>query len=210
MSSITVAGPDETGLRPDRCPMHAELLRQRGDADAVCAGCSHSVHFLVREPCSRSFLWFRRRADQRVIGPAVGLCIGADALIPRGNKPLNPWSPVPAALHCVHHRALTRTYDFVIKRFWKWTKRNITRGVNFLLSSLNSVAMIGMPPSPMIPNSGALLSSIVLSPSCSWSSGRRRCLRVCRGMVSRAALSFGSTLISSYCSGRRLRSGSSG
>ena len=108
MSSITVAGPDETGPRPDRCPMHAELLRQRGDADAVCAGCSQSVHFLVREPCSRSFLWFRRRADQRVIGPAVGLCIGADALIPRGNKPLNPWSPVPAALHCVHHFRRTR------------------------------------------------------------------------------------------------------
>ena len=210
MSSITVAGPDETGLRPDRCPMHAELLRQRGDADAVCAGCSHSVHFLVREACSRSSPWLCGRADEPIIGLVVRLIRAVRPLIPRGNEPLNALSPVPVVVDRAHHRALTRTYDFVIKRFWKWTKRNITRGVNFLLSSLNSVAMIGMPPSPMIPNSGALLSSIVLSPSCSWSSGRRRCLRVCRGMVSRAALSFGSTLISSYCSGRRLRSGSSG
>lgn len=84
--------------------MDAELPRQCVHADAVRAGCSDSVHFLVRETCSRSFLWFRRRADQRVVGLAVGLCIGTGALIPRGNQPLNPWSPVPAVLHCVHQR----------------------------------------------------------------------------------------------------------
>lgn len=82
--------------------MYAEFAGEGSHADAERAGCSHSVHFLVGEPCSRSFLWFRRRADQRVVGLAVGLCIGADALIPRGNQPLNPWSPVPAVLHCVH------------------------------------------------------------------------------------------------------------
>jgi hypothetical protein len=38
--------------------MHAVLARQRASADALLAGCSHSVHFLVREPCSRSLLWF--------------------------------------------------------------------------------------------------------------------------------------------------------
>ena len=82
--------------------MHPEPPRQRVHPDTLRAGCSHSVHFLVREPCSRSLLWFRRRADQRVIGLAVGLGIGADALVPRGNKPLDPWSPVPAAPNCFH------------------------------------------------------------------------------------------------------------
>ena len=82
--------------------MHPVPTGQRGHAHAVCAGCSHSVHFLVREPCSRSFRWFHRRADQRIVGLAFGLSIAADTLIPRGNQPLNPWSPVPAALHCVH------------------------------------------------------------------------------------------------------------
>ena len=114
MSSLAVAGSDETGLRPDRCAMHSELPRQRADANAVRAGCSHSVHFLVCEPCSRSFLWFRRRADHRVICLAVGLGIPVRALIPRGNKPLNPWSPVPAVLHCAHFSAASiaeRTED---------------------------------------------------------------------------------------------------
>ncbi len=82
--------------------MNPELVRQHGHADALCEGCSHSVHFLVRESCSRSFLSFRRRADQRVIGLARGIGIPPSALIPRGNKPLHPWSPVPAALHCFH------------------------------------------------------------------------------------------------------------
>ena len=108
MSSITVAGPDETGLRPDGSTVNPELTCQRVHADALRAGCSHSVHFLVRQACSRSFLWLRRRVDQRIIGPVLGLRIIADALTPRGNKPLDPWSPVPAALHCVHHFRRTR------------------------------------------------------------------------------------------------------
>lgn len=78
-------------------------MSNRVDADTIGAGCSHSVHFLVSESCSRSFLWFRRRADQRVIGLAFGLGILTSALIPRGNKPLNPMSPVPATLHCFHN-----------------------------------------------------------------------------------------------------------
>ena len=41
--------------------VNAELTCQRVHADTVGAGCSHSVHFLVREPCSRSLRWFRCR-----------------------------------------------------------------------------------------------------------------------------------------------------
>lgn len=90
------------GLRPHRAPVNPELARQHGHADPLRAGCSHSVHFAVCESCSRSFLWFRRRTDQRIVGVAVGPGTSTCALIPRGNKPLDPWSPVPAALHCFH------------------------------------------------------------------------------------------------------------
>jgi len=96
-------------LGPHSAAMHPEPTRQRVHAGAVSAGCSHSVHFLVRETCSRSLLWFRRYADQRVLRLAVGLGIPVNALTPRGNQPLNPWSPVLAALHCVHHTHLVQT-----------------------------------------------------------------------------------------------------
>lgn len=56
-----------TCLRPDRSAVHAELAGEGRHTGTSGAGCSHSVHFLVREPCSRSFLWFRRRADQGVV-----------------------------------------------------------------------------------------------------------------------------------------------
>lgn len=46
-------------LRPHRAPMNPEPARQGVHPDPLRAGCSHSVHFLVRELCSRSFLWFR-------------------------------------------------------------------------------------------------------------------------------------------------------
>ncbi len=98
-------------LRPHRAPVNTELLCQRVHAHALRAGCSHSVHFLVGETCSRSFLWFRRRADQRVIGPVVGLGILADALIPCGNQPLDPWSPVPASFHCAHRMNAEETTE---------------------------------------------------------------------------------------------------
>lgn len=89
-------------LRPHRASVNPELAGQCVHADPVCAGCSHSVHFRVRETCSRSFTWFRRRIDQRVVGPVLGVGIPTSALVPRGNKPLDPWSPVPAVLHCFH------------------------------------------------------------------------------------------------------------
>ena len=102
--SSTPASPSGSSprLRPHRAPVHPELTSHGVHADALCAGCSHSVHFLVGQACSRSFLWFRRRADQRVVGLAVGLCIRANPLIPRGNQPLDPRSPVPTTLHCFH------------------------------------------------------------------------------------------------------------
>jgi hypothetical protein len=109
--SSTPASPSGSSprLRPHRAPVHPELTSHGVHADALCAGCSHSVHFLVGQACSRSFLWFRRRADQRVVGLAVGLCIRANPLIPRGNQPLDPRSPVPTTLHCFHKRWKTRT-----------------------------------------------------------------------------------------------------
>lgn len=55
--------------------MDAKLTDEGSHADAICAGCSHSVHFLLHEACSRSFLWFRRLTDQRVIGPIFGLAV---------------------------------------------------------------------------------------------------------------------------------------
>ncbi|MGO1315477.1 MAG: GNAT family N-acetyltransferase [Cellulomonadaceae bacterium] len=91
--------------------MNPELTCDSVHSDPSLADCSHSVHFLVRQTCSRSLLWFRRRADQRVIVLALGVGVSANPLIPRGNKPLNPWSAVPATLHCFHHDALTRTLD---------------------------------------------------------------------------------------------------
>ena len=107
--SSTPASPSGSSprLRPHRAPVHPELTSHGVHADALCAGCSHSVHFLVGQACSRSFLWFRRRTDQRVIRLPGRVGIPTSALIPRGNKPLDPWSPVPAALHCFHQRSPT-------------------------------------------------------------------------------------------------------
>lgn len=102
--NFEIAYSDCSRLRPHRAPVHPELTSHCVHAEPLCAGCSHSVHFLVGEACSRSFTWFHRRADQRVIGPILGLRIGADALTPRGSKSLDPWSPVPAAFHCFHVR----------------------------------------------------------------------------------------------------------
>ena len=61
--------------------MHTEARRDRRHVRAI-GGRAHSVHFLVGEPCSRTFTWFRRRPDQRVIGPVLGLGTLTDALIP--------------------------------------------------------------------------------------------------------------------------------
>lgn len=104
-SSAVQLAPSSTRsprLRPHGATVNPEPPRKRGHTLASGPGCSHSVYFLVSEACSRSFLGLRRRADQRIIGPGLGLRIIADALTPRGNKPLNPWSPVPVVLDCVH------------------------------------------------------------------------------------------------------------
>ena len=66
-------------LRPHRAPVNSVPACQRLHADTVGAGCSHNVHFGVSETCSRSFLWFRRRADQRVVDLALGLGIPTSA-----------------------------------------------------------------------------------------------------------------------------------
>ena len=103
MLSLALVGTDETGLRPDGSTVNPELTCQRVHADALRAGCSHGVHFAVREACSRSFTWFRRRADQRIVRLSDRLGILPVSLIPRGSQPLNPRSPVPVVLHCVHN-----------------------------------------------------------------------------------------------------------
>ena len=114
LQSPGLARSSPRDLGPDCAAMDAETAGEFVNADPSRAGCSHSVHFLVREPCSRSFLWFRRRPDQRVVGLAVGVGIPADALIPRGNEPLDPWSPVPAVLHCFHQIGNIRTLPHII------------------------------------------------------------------------------------------------
>ena len=83
--------------------MDAEPASEHGHTDALLAGCSHSVHFLIGEAGSSASPWLLRHPDQRVVTLIVGLDIPANVRIPRGNKPLDPWLPVPAALHCVHH-----------------------------------------------------------------------------------------------------------
>lgn len=85
MLSLAVAGPDKARLSPHGATVNPELACQRRHAHALRPGCSHSVHFLVREPCSRPSHWFRRSVDQRVIPLALGLGIPANDLIPRGN-----------------------------------------------------------------------------------------------------------------------------
>jgi hypothetical protein len=80
--------------------VNPELARQDDHADALRAGCSHSVHFLDRQRCSSASPWLCRRLDQRVVRLTNRLNSPAEPLTPRGNKPLNPRSPVPATLHC--------------------------------------------------------------------------------------------------------------
>lgn len=92
-----------SGFCPHGPTMHLILLRQRCHADAVCAGCSHSVHFLIRKPCSRSSPWLCRRANERVILCTIGLGTLVEVLIPRGCQPLQLSSPVPAVLNQAHH-----------------------------------------------------------------------------------------------------------
>ena len=82
--------------------MDAEPASEHGHTDALLAGCSHSVHFLIGEAGSSASPWLLRHPDQRAVTLIVGLDIPANVRIPRGNKPLDPWLPVPAALHCVH------------------------------------------------------------------------------------------------------------
>lgn len=91
-----------TASCPHCATVNPELTRHLFHADALTEKRSHSVHFLLREACSKSFLWFRRRVDQRVIGPILGLRIPADGLIPRGNQALDLLSLVPATLRCFH------------------------------------------------------------------------------------------------------------
>lgn len=101
-------------LRPHRRPVNLKLLRDFLHADAVLAGCSHRVHFAVREPRSRSFTWFRRRGDQRIIRLVLGVGMVVNPLIPCGNELLNPRSSVPALLNCVH-RAQTSSSDHEVQ-----------------------------------------------------------------------------------------------
>ena len=100
---------------PDGAAVDAELLRQCGDADAVGTGCSHSVHFLLRQPCSSASPWLRRRCDEWVVGLTHGLDGGPRRLIPHGNEPLDPLSPVSAMVNGVHPKCLTGTAQSVAR-----------------------------------------------------------------------------------------------
>ena len=98
-------------LGPHGAAVDTELAGEGSHADAVGSSCSHSVHFLVREACSGSSPWLCGRADERIIGFAVTLTRASWPLIPCGNQPLDPWSPVPVVLHCVHQSVVVETLD---------------------------------------------------------------------------------------------------
>lgn len=85
--------------------MDAELFGQRGDADAPGAGCSHSVRFLLSQPCSSASPWLCRRREEWVVGLGHGLDSDPRPSIPRGTKPLNLLSPVPVVVDGAHHEA---------------------------------------------------------------------------------------------------------
>lgn len=97
-------GTSDSSLRPDGATMHSELLRQSGDTDAVGAGCSHSVHFLLSQPCSSASPWLCGGLDEWVVRLANRLGRVAEPLIPRGSQPLDPLSPVPVVVGGVHER----------------------------------------------------------------------------------------------------------
>ncbi|CCH76166.1 hypothetical protein BN12_110022 [Nostocoides japonicum T1-X7] len=69
LSSVTASSASHRAL------VNSETTRQRVHAHALPAGCSQYVHFLVGEACSRPLPWIRRRTDQRVVGPILGLGI---------------------------------------------------------------------------------------------------------------------------------------
>jgi hypothetical protein len=99
---LTAVCSNLPGLRPHRPAMNPILLRQEGHADTVRAGCSHSVHFLIRQPCSRSSPWPADAPMSGSSGSSAGRGALARTPIPRGNKPLDTLSPVPAVLNQVH------------------------------------------------------------------------------------------------------------
>ena len=92
----------EPVTRSRRPAMNPVSLRQHGHADAIRAGCSHGVRFPIRERCSRSSPWLRRRTDQQIILLASRHRTRARAPIPRGNQPLHAPSPVPVVLGQAH------------------------------------------------------------------------------------------------------------
>jgi hypothetical protein len=102
--STPLVGPGVLEYSP--CWVRRSRVRgpRRRCRDGVSGGCARrsSPQAARRQPCSRSFLWFRRRPDRGVIRLAFGVVNAVRPLIPRGNKLLNPWSSVPAALHCFH------------------------------------------------------------------------------------------------------------
>ena len=89
--------------------MNSEPARQRVHAHALPAGCSHSVHFRLREWCSGASPRLCRCPNEWVIRLTDRRRDAARPLIPRGNKLLDAWSPVPVVPHCVHptHKART-------------------------------------------------------------------------------------------------------
>ena len=91
--------------------MNPEPARQRVHAHALPAGCSHSVHFRLREWCSGASPRLCRCPNEWVIRLTDRRSDAARPLIPRGNQPLDSWSPVPVVLHCVHQSVVVETLD---------------------------------------------------------------------------------------------------
>lgn len=101
-------------LPPCSTSMNRVSWREHVHARAIGTGCSHSAHFLIRDPCSRPAPG-ADDADQRVIRLVSGHGTCAALLIPRGYEFLDPSSlfPVVAAqLHPEVRQETSETHSF--------------------------------------------------------------------------------------------------
>ena len=81
------------------------MASEANHAGALRPGCSHSVHFLLRQRCSSASPWLFRRHEEWIVDVTNGRGGDPGSLIPCGNELLNPWSSVPTAPNCFHRRS---------------------------------------------------------------------------------------------------------
>jgi hypothetical protein len=79
------------------------LASEANHAGALRPGCSHSVHFLLRQRCSSASPWLFRRHEEWIVDVTNGRGGDPGSLIPCGNELLNPGSSVLIVPNCFHH-----------------------------------------------------------------------------------------------------------